>query len=60
VDAFVVRMTLVPALMTLFGKAAWWYPRPLDRITPNVDVEGQTLARHIGQSGQPERVPQPV
>ncbi|TCP47969.1 RND superfamily putative drug exporter [Tamaricihabitans halophyticus] len=43
VDAFVVRMTLVPALMTLFGKAAWWYPRWLDRITPNVDVEGAEL-----------------
>jgi RND superfamily putative drug exporter len=60
IDAFVVRMTLVPALMTLFGKAAWWYPRPLDRITPNVDVEGETLARHIGQQDQPEKVPQPA
>ncbi|CAM3714289.1 MMPL family transporter [Kibdelosporangium persicum] len=60
VDAFVVRMTLVPALMTLFGKAAWWYPRPLDRITPNVDVEGETLARHIGDQERHEKVPQPV
>nr|WP_042198724.1 MMPL family transporter [Kibdelosporangium sp. MJ126-NF4]CEL23512.1 putative drug exporters of the RND superfamily [Kibdelosporangium sp. MJ126-NF4]CTQ89126.1 putative drug exporters of the RND superfamily [Kibdelosporangium sp. MJ126-NF4] len=60
VDAFVIRMTLVPALMTLFGKAAWWYPKSLDRITPNVDVEGETLARHIGQRDQREKVPQPV
>jgi RND superfamily putative drug exporter len=60
IDAFIVRMTLVPALMTLFGKAAWWYPKPLDRITPNVDVEGETLARHIGQQDQPEKVPQPA
>jgi RND superfamily putative drug exporter len=57
VDAFIVRMTLVPALMTLFGRAAWWYPRLLDRITPNVDVEGETLARHIEQAEQPDKVP---
>ncbi|SMD18459.1 MMPL family transporter [Kibdelosporangium aridum] len=60
IDAFVIRMTLVPALMTLFGKAAWWFPRLLDRITPNVDVEGETLARHIGRQEQHEKVPQPV
>ncbi|TCO55175.1 MMPL family transporter [Actinocrispum wychmicini] len=60
VDAFVIRMTLVPALMTLFGRAAWWFPRLLDRITPNVDVEGAALARHIEQLEQPERVPQQV
>jgi RND superfamily putative drug exporter len=60
IDAFVIRMTLVPALMTLFGRAAWWFPRVLDRITPNVDVEGETLARHIEQTEQPERVPETV
>ncbi|MEV4317326.1 MMPL family transporter [Actinocrispum sp. NPDC049592] len=60
IDAFVIRMTLVPALMTLFGRAAWWFPRWLDRITPNVDVEGETLARHVGQTEQPERVPETV
>ncbi|MFD1045265.1 MMPL family transporter [Kibdelosporangium lantanae] len=60
VDAFVIRMTLVPALMTLFGRAAWWFPRVLDRITPNVDVEGETLAQHIAQTEQPERVPSRV
>ena len=31
IDAFVVRMTFVPALLTLFGRAAWWLPRRLDR-----------------------------
>ncbi|GLZ78952.1 membrane protein [Actinorhabdospora filicis] len=45
VDAFVVRMTIVPALMALLGKAAWWLPRWLDRILPNVDVEGEKLAK---------------
>lgn len=60
VDAFVIRMTLVPALMTLFGRAAWWFPRMLDRVTPNVDVEGEALARHIEQLEQPEKVPMQV
>lgn len=45
-DAFLVRMTLVPALMTLFGNAAWWLPRWLGRILPNVDIEGEELRNH--------------
>jgi len=45
-DAFLVRMTLVPALMTLFGKAAWWMPRWLGRALPNVDIEGEQLREH--------------
>ncbi|MCF4121841.1 MMPL family transporter [Antribacter sp. KLBMP9083] len=45
VDAFVVRMTLVPALMHLVGDAAWWVPRWLDRILPNADIEGAALER---------------
>ncbi|WP_336659965.1 MMPL family transporter [Leucobacter sp. USHLN153] len=44
-DAFVVRMLLVPALMHLVGRGAWWLPRWLDRIIPNVDVEGSALER---------------
>jgi RND superfamily putative drug exporter len=42
-DAFVVRMTIVPALMTLLGRAAWWLPRWLDRLLPGIDVEGDSL-----------------
>ncbi|WP_084336591.1 MMPL family transporter [Actinomadura oligospora] len=42
-DAFVVRMTLVPAVLALLGKRAWWLPRWLDRIVPNLDVEGEHL-----------------
>ncbi len=45
-DAFVVRMCLIPALMYLMGERAWWLPRWLDRILPNVDVEGRSLERH--------------
>ena len=44
-DAFVVRMLLMPALMHLLGRSAWWIPRWLDRILPNVDVEGAALER---------------
>lgn len=43
VDAFVVRMTIVPAVMYLLGGKAWWLPRWLDRILPDVDVEGAKL-----------------
>ena len=44
-DAFVVRMLIIPALMHLLGSAAWWMPKWLDRILPNVDVEGASLER---------------
>lgn len=40
VDAFVVRLTLIPALMTLIGDKNWYFPRWADRITPRVSVEG--------------------
>ena len=43
VDAFLVRMILVPAAMSMFGKATWWIPKWLDRILPDVDVEGAKL-----------------
>lgn len=43
VDAFVIRMTLTPALLHLLGERAWRIPRWLDRILPNVDVEGARL-----------------
>jgi len=43
VDAFVVRMTLVPAVLTMMGRAAWFVPRWLDRLIPDVDIEGASL-----------------
>ncbi|MHC3470695.1 MMPL family transporter [Streptomyces sp. 7R007] len=42
-DAFVVRMAIVPAVLALLGRRAWWLPRWLDRALPNVDVEGEGL-----------------
>ncbi|MGM0928755.1 MAG: MMPL family transporter [Actinomycetota bacterium] len=53
-DAFVVRMTLIPAAMHLFGKAAWWMPRWLDKILPDVDVEGAKLVQQVDK---PEPAP---
>ena len=44
-DAFIVRLLLIPALMHLFGTTAWWLPKWLERILPNVDVEGARLER---------------
>ena len=44
-DAFVVRMFIMPALMHLVGDWAWWLPKWLDRLIPNVDVEGAALER---------------
>ncbi|MFE7777305.1 MMPL family transporter [Streptomyces sp. NPDC057445] len=45
-DAFVVRMAVVPALFALLGKSAWWLPKWLDRLLPNIDVEGDKLTNH--------------
>lgn len=45
VDAFVVRLLLVPAVMHVLGRHAWWLPRWLDRLLPDVDVEGAQLER---------------
>jgi putative drug exporter of the RND superfamily len=58
IDAFVVRMTIVPAVISLLGRGAWWLPRRLDRLLPNVDIEGERLRRQIGE--QSDRVPAAV
>ena len=46
-DATVVRMVIVPAVLSLFDEKAWWLPRWLDRILPNVDVEGDNLVHRL-------------
>ncbi|MGW0949475.1 MMPL family transporter [Streptomyces sp. NPDC002623] len=51
-DAFVVRMTIVPAVLTLLGRAAWWLPKWLDKALPNVDVEGEGLTKHLAKEQQ--------
>jgi len=42
-DAFLVRMTMVPALLAVLGRSAWRLPKWLGRVVPNVDIEGASL-----------------
>ncbi|MGI5139438.1 MULTISPECIES: MMPL family transporter [unclassified Streptomyces] len=57
-DAFVVRMALVPAVLALLGRKAWWLPKWLGRILPNVDVEGEGLrSRQDGERRDPDADP---
>ncbi|MCK9794640.1 MMPL family transporter [Isoptericola sp. 4D.3] len=54
VDAFVVRMTLVPAVLALLGERAWHMPRWLDRVLPTFDVEGEGLTKELRLVSWPE------
>jgi RND superfamily putative drug exporter len=49
-DAFLVRMTLVPAAMALAGRHAWWLPKWLARVLPDVDIEGEGLRAHLAET----------
>jgi RND superfamily putative drug exporter len=55
-DALIVRMTLVPAFLTLLGEKSWYMPRWLDRLLPNVTIEpphdGEARARYADQPAQ--------
>lgn len=59
IDAFIVRMCLVPAVMAIFGNKAWWLPKWLDRILPNLDVEGDKLISQLNgeKHGQAKPLP---
>ncbi|GAA3642607.1 MMPL family transporter [Microbacterium awajiense] len=54
VDAFLVRMTLTPAVMALLGDKAWWMPRWLDRLLPHFDIEGEAVERELALADWPE------
>ncbi|MFD8689133.1 MMPL family transporter [Streptomyces sp. NPDC059651] len=58
-DAVVVRMALVPAVLALLGDRAWWLPRPLARLLPRVDIEGEALTRRsaVPPAGTDDRAP---
>ncbi|MFJ5722225.1 MMPL family transporter [Streptomyces sp. NPDC093149] len=59
-DAFVVRMAIVPAVLALLGRRAWWLPRWLDRLLPNVDVEGEGLREQLGEKPDAEGEREPA
>ncbi|MFD2170016.1 MMPL family transporter [Tumebacillus lipolyticus] len=48
-DAFIVRIILVPAVMAIFGDKAWWLPQWLNRLLPNLDVEGDKLIAALNE-----------
>lgn len=58
IDAFLVRMTLVPALMSIFSDRAWRLPPWLDRLLPNLDIEGEKLLEALDAQDSEERVAQ--
>ncbi len=59
VDAVLVRLTLTPALMHLLGDRAWYLPRWLDRLLPELDVEGLTLGERL-RAGALGGAPEPA
>ena len=64
-DAFVVRMTIVPAVMAIAGERAWWLPRWLGRLLPSVDIDGARARPSpdmapAGRAGSGVPVPVPV
>jgi RND superfamily putative drug exporter len=64
VDAFLVRMTLVPAVLAMMGDRAWRLPGWLDRHVPDLDVEGEQLIEQLdrdkGAPPPPEAEPEPA
>lgn len=52
-DAFLVRMTLVPAVLALLGDRAWWLPKWLDKLLPSFDVEGEVLTKKLELANWP-------
>lgn len=53
IDAFLIRMTFVPAVMALLGDKAWWLPRWLDQLLPTFDIEGEVLTRQLALADWP-------
>ncbi|GAQ17871.1 membrane protein YdfJ [Oceanobacillus picturae] len=47
IDAFLIRMIFVPAVMSIFGDKVWWLPKWLDKILPNLDIEGEKLTKEL-------------
>lgn len=59
IDAFLIRMTLIPAVLHLAGEHAWWLPRSLDRLLPDLDLEGTRLAAAAAPTEDRSAAPAP-
>jgi RND superfamily putative drug exporter len=57
VDAFIVRLTLVPAVMALVGKRIWYHPRWYARLVPDPDIEGERLEAELADAHRPAMTP---
>ncbi|QNG20982.1 MMPL family transporter [Rhodococcus triatomae] len=55
-DAFIVRMVIIPSVMAFLGDKAWWLPKWLDKILPNVDIEGEKLRQLLPEEERKEEV----
>jgi RND superfamily putative drug exporter len=60
VDAIVIRMAIVPAVMTLLGKANWWFPGWLDKIIPNIGFEQAEMQAEADEVSIKEKTPLPA
>ncbi len=58
-DAFIVRLTLVPAITALIGTRMWYHPRGFGRYVPDLDIDGAELEHRIADGTETE-APQPV
>ncbi|GGV43777.1 hypothetical protein GCM10010293_50580 [Streptomyces griseoflavus] len=47
-------MALVPAVMSLLGRAAWWLPKPIDKVLPDLDIEGEKLNHRLAEETRDE------
>ena len=59
IDATIVRCVLVPGVMRVLGDAAWWFPRWLDRITPQFSIEGKDWLEKRDAAAAASAVPAP-
>lgn len=60
IDAFIVRMTLIPATMFILGRYAWWLPRGIDRFIPGVDIEGHSMEDTVDQNNSVSKTAPPT
>jgi RND superfamily putative drug exporter len=58
-DAVLIRMAIVPALMFVVGRGNWWFPSRLDRILPRLAVDPADIVVGLGAPGRPAAVPAP-